>query len=93
MVLIIDNKEIRGDIPKILLDIKSKTSRPLFREIKVVDDNVVTNCPIHKGGQENRPSCSIYTSYTNSSVQWGTVHCFTCGYKAPLYKMVADCFY
>lgn len=91
MDLIIDNKIINAPIPDILKQIKKETGANLFKDIQFKRDNYVITCPQHKGGQENHPSCNIYCG-DSPEVEYGTVHCFTCGYSVPLYKLVADCF-
>ena len=52
-------------------------------------------CPIHKDGHERKPSCgvSIVPKYQgNKIIEPGTVHCFTCGYTAPLTSFISECF-
>ena len=61
--------------------------------------NARITCPVHKGGQENTPSCDIllYDKETINqfgekvTVPAGTVHCFGCGYNASLVRFIADC--
>jgi len=62
-----------------------------FSFIKNAGENVQISCPIHKGGQERRPSCGVRAK-EGSNVEVGQVHCFSCGYKATLSKMISDCF-
>ena len=51
----------------------------------MVNDYVMTNCPSHKGGQENRPSCGV-------RVDTGLFHCFTCGYTKSLPEVISELF-
>lgn len=61
--------------------------------------NARITCPIHKGGQENTPSCDILLYDKEVVNQFGekvivpagTVHCFGCGYNASLVRFIADC--
>ena len=62
-----------------------------FKDIKVMPNNLQVTCPIHKGGQERRPSCGISRTKTNKTDS-GTVHCFTCGYTSNLSEMISRCF-
>lgn len=62
-----------------------------FAVIKNADDNVQISCPVHKNGQERRPSCGVRAK-EKANVEVGQVHCFSCGYKATLSKMISDCF-
>lgn len=62
-----------------------------FSTIKNLGENIQISCPIHKGGQEKRPSCGIRAK-EGTNVEVGQVHCFSCGYKATLAKMISDCF-
>ena len=52
--------------------------------------NIQITCPIHKNGQESRPSCEILTE-DKPGVNAGTCHCFTCSYSASFPRFVADC--
>lgn len=67
-----------------------------FATFRQITNHIQFNCPIHKGGQERKPSCGITTAqirYSDGSVvEPGMVHCFTCGYTAPLNVMISDLF-
>lgn len=92
MNLIIDNKKIDTDIKQILLDIQAlKPEKNLFSTIENKGDYFRITCPVHKNGQESKPSCSIYSRTDNDKVIYGTCHCFTCGYKAQLPKLISYC--
>lgn len=62
-----------------------------FSKIKVNNDNLQVTCPIHKNGQEQKPSAGIVLK-GNEKVEEGTIHCFTCGYTATLPELISDCF-
>lgn len=91
MELLINNKVIDTPIVDILYLLRSQTGNRLFKHIQNKGDNVQCTCPNHKEGQERKPSCSIYNT-TSGDTEYGWVHCFTCGYNVPLYRMVADVF-
>ena len=65
----------------------------LFRKIKKTGDNIMVSCPNpeHNHGQERKPSCGIRTIDGKDS-KAGQVHCFACGYTAPLDEMISMCF-
>lgn len=93
MNLVIDNNIIDSPILDILKGIQKKVpQKNLFSTIEDKGEYYRITCPIHKGGQEQKPSCSVYKRNDNDRIVYGTCHCFTCGYKAQLYKMVSDCF-
>ena len=93
MNLIVENRTINTNPKYILEKLRAETHRNLFAKIKVVGDNVFTNCPIHKGGQEKKPSFSVFAKTDDPKVEFGKCHCLACGYTASLPKMVADCFH
>lgn len=63
-----------------------------FAEIKVGPSNIQFSCPIHKDGQERKPSCGVLTDNPKNPKETGLVHCFTCGYSATLPEMISHCF-
>ena len=89
MRLVLDNHIIDTPIFNILQDIRLTLNDGRLKVIKQKGNNVVITCPFHKDGFENRPSCQVYDADT-SDLERGTFHCFTCGYRAPLVKAVAD---
>ena len=92
MELRIDNKIINTPIEIILKQLREETGFKYFKEIINKGSNILVTCPHHKDGNENKPSCYIYNADDDPNVMYGTVHCFSCGYKATLWQMVADCF-
>lgn len=78
-----------------LKDELAMTGFPRFHTIKPGPNNIQFSCPIHKDGQERKPSCGMSTvaTYKNGKMYpAGTVHCFTCGYTAELSEFVSNCF-
>lgn len=92
MKLIVKNKIIEAPIKQILDKIVAETHRTFFKDRVDNGDNLTVTCPHHKNGNEQNPSCNIMQNIRHPSVIYGTVHCFTCGYKATLAQLVADCF-
>ena len=92
MQLVINGVRIQPDLPKILNRVKAECGRNVFKDIHVITDNLLVTCPHHKDGMEHKPSCTIYSETNSTSVIFGTAHCFACGYTAPLYSVVAECF-
>lgn len=46
-------------------------------------DNIQTNCPFHKGGQERKPSFGV-----NGEID--KCHCFACGWSGTIEKMISE---
>ena len=92
MDLIIKNNLIKGSLREILNKIKIESGKPYFKDILDSDKNLLITCPSHKNGREDKPSCFIYNYRKDPKIQYGLCHCFSCGYKASLPKLVADCF-
>ena len=58
----------------------------LFRVFKPSGkDDIMTNCPLHKGGQERKPSFGISKADMRC-------HCFTCGWAGTLDQMISEVF-
>lgn len=81
-----DNLLISTDVQSILQDIRAeaftKYDLNYFRDIKIVNNHVMTNCAFHKNGQERKPSAGI-------DMTTGFYHCFTCGAAMPFTKFVS----
>lgn len=76
-------------------EVQDATGQYLFRRTKSLGSNLQFSCPFHGNGMEKHPSCGMSrdVSYSGSKViEAGTVHCFTCGYTAPLNQFIADLF-
>lgn len=56
-----------------------------FATFKQSGDDIMTNCPFHKNGQERKPSFGI--NKNNMSC-----HCFTCGWSGQLDDMISNVF-
>lgn len=87
--LIINNHIIKKDIRAILETLKAQITNGKLATVKYDVDHVQITCPFHKHGLEKRPSCGIYVG--DGDITWGTTHCFTCGYKGPLWEVIASC--
>ena len=87
------NKVLTTPIIDIVNAIKLQSSLDgnyLLKDVEVRQQNIVVTCPIHKGGHENKPACNILAVDKGNSPA-GTVHCFSCGYRANIIKFTADC--
>ena len=93
MKLRIDNQVIDAPIHQILTTLKSEIRGQRLRTIGVeVNDNIPIPCPVHKSGQERRPSCYVYCRTDNDNIEYGKCHCFTCGWTSSLPGLVSVCF-
>lgn len=91
MLLKINNKAIVAPIEDIIAALKKELRNNKLKHIKQKGDNIIVSCPSHKNGLENNPSCSIYRG-DSPDIEYGTVHCFTCGFSGPLWHFVGECF-
>lgn len=57
----------------------------LFRIFRPSGDDIMTNCPFHKGGQERKPSFGV--SKTDMKC-----HCFACGWAGTVDQMISEVF-
>lgn len=90
----VNNTYIMANIEEIVSLLKTHLSlmgRNLLGQIKHGRDNIQITCPFHANGQERRPSCGIRTTESEGK-EVGSVHCFTCGYKASLPIFISNCF-
>lgn len=71
-------------------ELDSRGIQLLHRMVKS-PSNIQVTCPVHNGGQERKPSCGISTKVVDG-YETGTVHCFTCGYRATFPEFVSTCF-
>lgn len=94
----VNGMELDTTYQQLLIDLKgSLMSNGIFllNDIKPTGDNIMITCPVHKDGHEHKPSCgvSIVPKYQGTKIiEPGTVHCFTCGYTAPLSNFISNCF-
>ena len=98
MLVVDNNKLIETPIRELLNLLQQQLYLNGKNKLKTVDfkyNNARITCPIHKDGQEAKPSCDVLlvdkTNFDGSIINAGTVHCFSCGYKASFPKFVADC--
>ena len=87
----IGNKLITAPIIDIVKQLQKELTNGKLQAWVDKGDNIVVTCPSHKGGLERHPSCAIYCG-DSDEVEYGTVHCFTCGLSGPLWHFVAECF-
>lgn len=92
--MIVGNKSLNISVYEIILKLKEdllKHGINRFKHIKRVGDELQVTCPMHKDGNENKPSAGILLS-DKGDVPAGTIHCFSCNYTASLPKLISDCF-
>lgn len=90
----INNTYISASVQEIVSLLKTHLTLKgmnLLQQIKQGRDNIQITCPFHANGQERRPSCGIRTTESEGK-EVGSVHCFTCGYKASLPVFISNCF-
>lgn len=78
------------DVEKVLYKLQDFN---LIRLHRITGDYYTVYCPIHKDGQESKPSCGVLLreQYRNGQrYPAGFCHCFSCGYHATLQQMVSD---
>lgn len=97
MDLVIDNKIIITPMLQILeqLQYELRKINGKLSDIELKNNrNISVTCPCneHKGGFENHPSCQVFADPDDDEIMYGTVHCFTCGYKATLPQFIGYCF-
>lgn len=91
----VKDKLITEPIIDILYDLRRdliKENINKLNDIIVKGPNALITCIQHKNGQETHPSCYVRLDEGNQNVSEGFVHCFTCGYKAPLTVFISNCF-
>ena len=89
----IDDKIIETPVRTILESLQQQVQALGINKLKRIEyktSEARITCPIHKNGCENTPSCYV-ALVDRGGIPAGTTHCFTCGYKANLLKLVADC--
>ena len=92
MQLKIKNRLITEPIINILYQARREANNGKLKDIiDKHNGNLLISCPCHKGGCESRPSCTVAIS-TETDLEPGFAHCFTCGYSAPLTQLITDIF-
>lgn len=90
----IGNKTINAEVEDIIYRLKdyimNRDNKVIIPDVKDAGDNIMITCPYHKGGNERRPSCGI-NKYDKQDTPAGMVHCFTCGQKEYIDKMISKC--
>ena len=91
--LIINKHIIEPSLGKILTTLKSELTNGKLMKIENRGGEFRVTCPNseHKSGMESKPSCNLCAT-TDADVDFGTCHCFSCGFSGPLYHFVAECF-
>lgn len=88
--------DARTILTRLMEDLLAQTGKQYFRKFIVKDDDIQFCCPIHKQGLERNPSCGMTTQERRKSdgtvIEAGVVHCFTCGYTAPLNELISYLF-
>jgi len=79
--LIADEQEVLEELRRQCI----LNGKNLFRVFKPSGrNNIMTNCPFHKDGQERRPSFGVSVD--------GLCHCFTCGWAGTIDRMISEVF-
>ena len=84
----VNNHVILDDTQDILIELRKQLElNGVKRFAKFIDsgNNIQTNCPFHKEGQERKPSFGI-------NKNTGECHCFGCGWSGTLSEMISNCF-
>lgn len=93
-MLEVNNSIIMDDISDILVELRRQLEIEgikRFPKIIISGDNIQTNCPFHKNGQERKPSFGILNKKKGNDPA-GTCHCFGCGWTGSFAEMVSNCF-
>jgi len=84
----VNDSYITADVVDIISTLKLQLETQgvkMFYKCTDTRDNYMICCPIHKDGQEHKPSMGILKSD-------GTCHCFACGWVGSLAQMISYCF-
>lgn len=84
----VNNHVILDDTQDILIELRKQLElNGVKRFAKFIDsgNNIQTNCPFHKEGQERKPSFGI-------NKNTGECHCFGCGWSGTFSEMISNCF-
>ena len=92
MLCKIGNKVIDASVEKILHEAKNDLTNGKLKHIYPRGRNLIITCPSHKDGKESKPSCNVLAVDDDPKVEYGTAHCFACGYSAKLPQLIADLF-
>lgn len=86
--LVIGSHVIDSDVGDILSLLRKATGKP--KDFRRRGDNYQVACPFHKNGEERHPSCQVYCG-DDPEVEYGYMHCFTCGESGSLWHFVGEC--
>lgn len=95
MDLVIGNKIIITPMMKILEILQFELSHynGKLKDVQPQNgQNIAVSCPKHKDGMELHASCQVFADPDDEYTIYGSVHCFSCGYKASLPRFIGDCF-
>ena len=84
----LDDTIIQADTKEVLQTLRGELyvhGVERFSMMRPNGDNLQTNCPFHKGGQERKPSFGV-----NGNLD--KCHCFTCGWSGSIEQMVSELF-
>ena len=84
----IDNALIQATTEDIVYTLKAELAERginIFHNVKPNGENVQTNCPFHKGGQERKPSFGINATKNKC-------HCFSCNWAGSIEEMISELF-
>ena len=73
------------DIINVLRAELSQKGMQRFSKVRHNGENLQTNCPFHKGGQERKPSFGI-------NGEKDKCHCFACGWSGSIEEMISEIF-
>ena len=80
---------ISAGVETILERIREITGGKYLNTIKIVNGSAMVTCPFHGDHSEKHPSCGVIID--KNSDKEGVYHCFACGEKGPLWKLVGAC--
>ena len=89
MKLVIKNRIISAPIDVIFEKVRSETG--YLKDIVEKHEEIICTCPFHKDGKELKPACFVYNNQ-EGTLEYGTFHCFACGEKGSLPKLIGKCF-
>lgn len=89
--LMIGNHLIDAPMGTILNQLRHELTNGKLAQVEDKGDNFRVTCPSHKGGMESNGDCYIYCG-NSKDMEYGTCHCFACGFSGPLYHFVGECF-
>lgn len=90
----INNSIILSDAEEILIELRRQLALngiQRFNKIIKTSNNIQTNCPFHKDGQEKKPSFGILIR-DQGNYKAGTCHCLACGWSGSFTEVISNCF-